>query len=227
MAWYSDDAVDYFSAYHTAYRWLPNVDGCGFIMSMDAIVRRTIVFVKERGYAFVLDSARDELSETFNRSVTAHWHTPFGFQALDSQTVRTKGSPGCLVAFAHGEGLKPFDIGPDYAGDDAARGELYPERYHLRARRWMPSGHTGCVGFAQLLFPFKGRRPDASVRPLDVKGGELFRSGGYEIRVGGASPAVDRLLLNPERLPGVSYRGRPLTGRAVLHLDGRRPITVA
>ena len=56
VAWHSDDEIDYFSAYHTAYRWLPNVDGCGYIMSMHALVRRTILFVKRRGYVVVLDS---------------------------------------------------------------------------------------------------------------------------------------------------------------------------
>ena len=220
LAWHSDDEVDYFSAYHRAYRWLPNVDGCGYIMSMDAIVRRTIVFVKRRGYVLVLDSVRDELSDHFNRAVTSHWHSPFGFEAIDRQTARTKGKPGCMVRFAHAEGLKAFLIEPDYAGADAATQEPLKERWHLRARRWFAEGTAiHAPGFATLLYPFEDRQPRVDVVPMDLPGSVMFRAEGFEVR----TPAgVDRILLDPDRLGGMRYRGKAFDARAVVKLDGRR-----
>lgn len=201
VAWHSGDAIDYFSAYHTAYRWLPNVDGCAYVTSMDAIVRRTILLVKPRGYALVLDSVRDELNEEFNRAVTSHWHSPFRFKKIDERTAVTRGSPGCVVMFAHGVGIKSMEIGADYAGEDAAVDELYKERHHLRVRRWMPRSHHGCVGFATLLYPFKGRMPKVSIAPLTLDGGVTFRAEGFEV----VTPAGrDVILLNPERLRGVA-----------------------
>lgn len=219
--WYSDKHVDYFSAFHTCYRWLPNKDGCGYIISMAAIVRRTILLVKHAGYALVMDSVRDEESETFNRATTSHWHSPFGFEVIDKQRVRTglaAEGQGCVLAFARGEGLKDFLIEPDYAGEDAAKHELYPERWHLRARRWFREGGAQCIGFATVLQPFKGRVPNVSVTPVELKGGVRFRAEGFEVK----TPAgTDVLLLNPEKFKGVQYGRTAVKGRAKLRVGGR------
>lgn len=230
VAWHSDEHIDYFSAKHTAYRWLPNVDGCAYVISMNAAVRRTILLVKKRGYALVLDSIRDEESDNFNRAVTAHWHSPFGFKQVDARTAVTKGSPGCVVMLAHKVGIKAMEIGADYAGEDAARDELYWERHHLRIRRWMPRSHPrphhGCVGFATLLYPFKGRMPRVSVEPIEMPGpggAVAFRAEAFEVR----TPAGrDVIVLNPELLDSVTWQGKPMRERARVRLGAGKWIGV-
>jgi hypothetical protein len=221
VCWYSDRHVDYFSAYHTCYRWLPNKDGCAYVISMNAIVRRTIILVKHAGYALVLDSVRDEEADTFNRAVTSHWHSPFGFEVIDKQRVRTGLGPegqGCVLTFAHGKGLKDFIVEPDYAGEDAATGELYPERWHLRTRRWYSEAYQGCTGFATVLQPFAGRVPKVVVTPLAMAGGVRFRAEGFEVTT---PSGTDTLLLNPELMPGLQHGRTAVKGRAKLRVGGR------
>ena len=220
----SDDEIDYFSAYHQAYRWLPNVDTAGYIMSMDARIRRTIVFVKRRGYVVILDTVEDELAPGFNRAITSHWHSPFPFTPIDATTAMAGQAPGCLVKFAYPDGLKKFLIEPDYAGDDAAPGEIYPERYHLRARRWFRMGSVNGTGYLTLLYPFPKSPPKVEFTPIELANSQRFAAEGVEVR---SRAGVDRLLLNPQRMAGPAYRGRPLSFRAEIRLAGcRKPFVI-
>lgn len=220
VVWHSDDQMDYFSAYHQAYRWLPNKAGCAYVPSMDARVRRTIVFIKSRGYAVVLDSVRDEDERysTFNRAVTAHWHSPFEFQRVGPTQVKTQKErgAGCLLALARPTGLKPFLIEPDYIGEDGPRGYEYPERYHLRARRWMPHNHQGATGFITLLYPFERSCPEVSVETLDLQGGAPFQAEALAIRT---PQGRDLVILNPERLPDIRFAGHTVRSRAMVKLS--------
>jgi hypothetical protein len=222
--WHSDTACDYFSAQHRCYRWLPNRDGCGYIISMDALVRRTIVFVKDPGYLLVLDSVMDEDSPTaFNRAITSHWHSPFGFSALGPQLARTNGSPGCLIALARPDGLRPFIIGLDHANEPESANEHYRERHHLRIRRWFKNAVGPCTGFATVLYPFAQTPPTLDFTVFALAGGAPFRAEGFTLR---GPHGQHQFRLNPERLPGVSHAGQALTARAQITLGKQAPITI-
>ena len=109
MAWYSDEKIDYVSAYHTAYRAVLPQEHRIHHQSADLIVRRTVVFVKDPGYALVLDSVRDEHTGRFNRATSQHWHSPYGFQVIEPGRARTKGHEGARRVF---DGLGESQVDP-------------------------------------------------------------------------------------------------------------------
>ena len=221
VLWHSDEAVDVFSAFHKAYRLVDPMGHRTHHSSADLVVRRTIVFVKDPGYALVMDSVRAEASDAFNRATSCWWHAPRPFRVLGPGMARTTGSPGCLLAWARPETVRRLETGTDYTAEEggASHASLSGQCHNLRARTWMPDGHDGCLGFATLLLPFRGKPPEASVRPLKLKGAVPHRAEGFQVSL---PQRKDVFVLNPERLRGISFRGEPIRSRAQIKLSGRR-----
>lgn len=219
--WFSDQRIDFFSAYHRAYRVRPSYRHRTYVASSDALVRRTVLFVKDPGYLVVMDSVRHDSSPQFNLAISGLWHAAAPYRVLGERQVRTAGQRACLMAWARGEGLKRMETSLDYTrAETSARDPAgYGERHCLRVRRWMPEEYKGCLGFITLIYPFIGKMPSASIRPLAAGGGTMFRAEALEVR----TPAGrDTILLNPERLRGFSFRGVPVRQRVVVRLgDGR------
>ena len=223
LAWYSDDRIDYVSAFHTAYRDQQPQEHRVHHQSADLIVRRTVLFVKDPGYALVLDSVRDEHTGRFNRATTQHWHSPHGFHVLGPARARTKGRVGCLLAWAYPKTIQRIETEADFNADDVTQFHHPPhdQWHHLRARTWMDTGYDGCLGFATLLYPFKtvGECEDVSIRCLKLGGGTRYCADAFEV----TTPAGrDTFVLNPELQQDLTFRNRPVTGRALVKLGNRR-----
>ena len=224
VAWYSDDHIDYFSAFHTAYRQMPPQEGWRtHHASGDLIVRRTILFVKEPGYCLVLDAVWDEQTGSLNRSTSTWWHSPQKFRVLGPGLVRTQGGSrrtSCLLVWAYPDSLRRIEIGIDYTKEDAGEEwHGHGEWHNLRAKTWMPTGHTGCLGFATVLFPFTGGLPSVSIRPLKLSGHIPYRTQAFEV----TTPlGRDLFALNPEHMSDISIHGQPVSGRALVQLGGRK-----
>jgi len=213
--WHSDDAVDYFSAYHTAYQTLPRNEHRDFQMSADLIVRRTMVFVKDPGYLLVMDSVRPEDGDSFNRATSIWWHSPQPFRLLGDGKARTTGRNACLLTWAYPESVRRAEIGDDFLPEDLQEPHrpAHESWHHLRLRAWMEQPYTGCLGFATVLFPFVSTPPAVSIRPLPLAGSVRYRAEQFEV----ITPAGrDFFLLNPERLPGLN------ASRAQIELGNRR-----
>ena len=219
--WHSDDVLDFFSACHAAYRLVPPMEHRTHHQSADLVVRRTIAFVKDPGYVLVLDSVQGEGSGRFNRATSCWWHSPQRFRALGQGLARTAGSPGCLLVWARPETIRRLETGTDYTPEEVGQSyhQVMDQSHYLRARTWMPAGHDGCLGFATVLFPFQRKAPEVAIRPLPLKGCVLHRAEAFEV----LSPAGrDVFVLNPEKLPDVSFRGRPVAGRALIRAAKRK-----
>ena len=219
--WHSSPEIDYFSACHKAYKYYRLGSE-----SANAVVRRTVVFVKDPGYALVFDSVRRlESPEPAGMAITQNWHSPFPFTVAGPGLVRTKGRPAMLLAFARTENLRRLETGVDFAGDEVTVKSTWSDRYHLRARRWMPTDENAdVVGFATLLYPFKGATPKVTIRPVSMKGAELFQAEAFEIRT---PSGRDIIVLNPERLDGLVWNGRKFTARCLVELGrGREKVVV-
>ncbi|MDP6359539.1 MAG: heparinase II/III family protein [Planctomycetota bacterium] len=221
VAWHSDGQVDFFSAYHNAYRQVPPQGHRDYKLSADLIVRRTVVFVKNPGYMLVMDSVRHEQTGMFNRATSAYWHSPQAFRVLGPGLARTTGRKACLLAWAYPDSIRRIEPGIDFKPEDVPDGHAPPknEWHHLRARTWMDADHPGCLGFITILLPFEGKIPNVSVRAMGLPDRVCYRFEALEV----TTPAGrDRFVLNPERLPDVSWRGRPVTCRAKARLSGMR-----
>jgi len=218
--WHSGRAVDFFSAYHTAYRLVPS-DHRTHHSSADLVVRRTIVFVKTCGYARVMDSVRPEGGDQFNRSTSCWWHSPQPFRLLARGLARTAGAPGALLAWAEPQTLRRADAGVDYTRAEMADAHpsLTGRSYNLRVRTWRDGATSpGCLGFVTVLYPFRRRVPKVSVRLLPLAGRAAWRAEAIEVRRPGGR---DVFILNPERLHGLG-----LTARARIALAGGRKLTI-
>lgn len=226
VVWHSDERMDYISAYHTAYRQVaPHGGWRTHHASADLIVRRTIVFVKEPGYLAVLDLVMHEQKQAFNRAISAWWHGPRRFRALGPDQARTEGRTACLLAWAYPESMRRIETGVDFTREES-KGLLHGDRewFNLRASCWRPLPYAGCLGFFTVLYPFQGSLPAVRVRTLEMAGAPRYRAGAFEVR----TPAgLDRLVLNPERLPGLRWGGAPAGFRAKVQLgNGRGESTV-
>jgi hypothetical protein len=219
VVWHSTPEADFLTAWHTAYRGQPLEP-----QSMNLITRRTVVFIKDPGYALVFDSVREEGSgpgEGPYFSLAQNWHSPFPFKQLSATTARTKGRSAMLIAFARENFLRRIECGADFAGDEATSPSEYPERHYLRARRWMDVEYRGACGFTTLLFPFKGKAPKVSIKPLPLEGAEPYRADAFQITT---PKGKDVIVLNPEKMPGLTFQGQELNGRALLTLGNDRGV---
>jgi hypothetical protein len=215
--WYSDEWVDCFTAIHRAYRY-DNYDYSGpGSHTINALVRRTVVFVKDPGYALVVDHAADENATEFRHAVSQYWHSPFPFEVLAPNQVRTQGNSSCLLTFARTEGLQKLDCRCDFPCPD---NEWYI-RHTLRARRWGDWQEAGMAGFATCLYPFRGDTPSVRMRPLKATECLPYQTEGYEIITPGRR---DKILLNPQRLKGVIIDSEVISGRGRIILDGAKTI---
>ena len=211
VAWHSDARLDYFSAYHRAFREVASHRHRTYVASDDLLVRRTVVFVKDPGYVVVLDSVQHEHQRYFNRAISALWHAPEPFKALGPGLMRTGGRTGCLLAWAYPDGIQRMETSVSYTNEDS---EGHGARHRLRVRRWEPLGHQGCLGFVTLLYSFEGKPPNVSISPLKTASGQRFRAEAMEI----VTPAgEDVIVLNPERLDGFEYRRKPIEARWRFH----------
>ena len=221
LAWYSDERIDYVSAFHRAYRAVPPDSHRTHHQSADLIVRRTVVFVKDGGYALVLDSVRGEHTDSFNRATSQLWHSPHGFSVLAPGLARTKGRVGCLMAWARPETIRRMETSVDFSADEVVsfHRPMHDQWHQLRARTWIEGEHDGGLGFATVLVPFKGKPPAVSVRPVKLSGHVVHRAEAFEV----TTPAGrDTFVLNPERMNDVMFRKRPVPGRAWIKLGNRR-----
>lgn len=221
VAWFSNEAVDYFSAYHRAYRYFCfGRDGKMRVSpNAEIAVRRTVVLVKEPGYVVVTDVVRNLNAASTNTAISQYWHSPQRFRQVGPDRARTQGRTACLLVYAQPDGLHRLDTGVDFAGKEVSHlGSAY-ERYSLRARRWMPINYKGNAGFSVVLYPFTGQVPAVQTKPLPIAGGLRWDVEAFEI----TTPAGrDVILLNPERRSGVSVQGHSLDGRARIQLGSRR-----
>lgn len=221
VAWYSDEHVDFFSAYHTAYRQVPPQRHRDYKHSADLIVRRTVIFVKSPGYLVVMDSVRDEQTGRFNRATSTYWHSPQPFRVLGPGRARTRGRNACLLAWAYPESIRRTETGVDFTPEDVpdAHAPLRNEWHRLRARTWMDGDYAGCLGFITALFPFRGAVPEVNIRTAGMPSRVRYRAEAVEV----TTPAGrDVFVLSPERLPNISWRGKPVTCRARIKLAGMR-----
>lgn len=222
--WHSDARVEYFSAYHRAYRFFVyGRDASNVSPNIEAKVRRTVLLVKDPGYLVVLDAVEDLNASRFNRAVSQYWHAPTPFRLVSPGVARTEGRVACLVVQGRTEGLRRQDAGKDFGGEEIAHLGVGYERHSLRVRRWMPLNHQGITGFATVLYPFAGRQPAVTATPLKTEGGTWFRTEALEI----VTPAGrDVVILNPERVRGFAWKRRPMHARAYVRLGNRRGETV-
>lgn len=214
VCWHSDERFDFFSACHRAYRSVPPNEHRHHLLSDDLVVRRTIVFVKDPGYALVLDSVAREDGASFNRATSCWWHSPHGFEALGPGRARTSGTNACLLLSARPDTVRQVEIAPDFRPEDSTTGThapMYDQWHSLRMRTWMPVGFEGRLGFATLLFPFRGPVPDVAVTVRPEDGGVAFQNETYEIQT---PRGCDVIALNPEKAAG------PIDVRARIQLAG-------
>lgn len=223
VSWYSDDTVDYFSATHWAYHYFCYGRGerADNSPNTEAKVRRTILFVKDPGYAIVMDSVIDRFSgKPFKDAITQNWHSPFPFTRIGPQSVATRGKVGCVLSFAHAEGLARLDRSTDFTkGEGEVWGVAY-DRHALKARRWMGLNHQGTAGFTTLIYPYRGKRPDVSIRATGTDPDNFWRDESLEV----VTPhGIDKIHLSPER-----RTGRDKRPRATVSLAHRRgSVTIA
>ncbi|MBI2440519.1 MAG: hypothetical protein HYV35_04015 [Lentisphaerae bacterium] len=220
VQWFSNEFIDYFSAYHRAYRFFVyGRDASPVSPNIEAKVRRTVVLVKNPGYVVVLDSVEDINAPNFNRAISQYWHSPRPFRVVGPGQVRTVGNKACLLVCGQPESLHRLDTGVDFAGKEIAHlGQGY-ERYSLRARRWLPLNHLGISGFTTVLYPFTGRMPKIAIRPLSAANNPLWKTEAIEV----SSPhGRDQIILNPECHKGFTVQGRPVNSLAVVRLGNRR-----
>jgi len=213
--WFSTPEIDFLTVYHQAYRHNDLEP-----QSSNITLRRTVVFVKDPGYALVFDTALSEDTRNPEFAHTQNWHSPFPFTVLGKTQARTQGSPGMLLAWAREDWLRRLETGVDYGGDETKLTGPYRERHALRARRWAEIGYDGAIGFTTVLFPFISEAPAVAVRPLDLDGSLPYRAEAFEVSLPGRT---DLFVLNPERLPGLQYEGNDVVGMGLVKLgDGAR-----
>ncbi|MBI2438116.1 MAG: heparinase II/III family protein, partial [Lentisphaerae bacterium] len=220
VQWFSNEMIDYFSAYHRAYRFFVyGRDASPVSPNIEAKVRRTIVLVKDPGYVVVLDSVENINAPNFNDAISQYWHSPRPFRVVGPGRVRTEGNQACLLVYGQTESLHRLDTGIDFAGKEIAHlGHGY-ERYNLRARRWLPLNHLGISGFTTVLYPFTGRMPSVTLRSLPSTNGAPWKTEAIEVS---GPHGRDRIVLNPECHKGFAVQGRPVTAQALAALGNRR-----
>ena len=224
--WHSDERIDYFSAFHRAYRQVPQQEHRTHHNSTDLIVRRTVVFVKDPGYMLVLDSVRGEKAPSFNRATSQIWHSPLPFRVIgEGLAVAGHRAAGCLLAWAMPKRIHRLERSDDFLPRETSttvHPPVFKSWHCLRARTWMPELHQGCLGFATVLFPWAGRMPHVSIRSRTPAGWEDWREGVFNV----TTPfGTDRFILNPEKRKLVDGKGRPFSQRARIHLGGGRGTT--
>lgn len=211
--WQSTPEADFFTAWHGAYR-----ENWREPQTTNIFLRRTVVFVKDPGYVLVSDAAWEPntRSDGPGFSVTQNWHSPFPFQQLAPGMARTDGDAASLLAFAPQPYLRRLETGADYTHDESPTDQEYRERHYLRARRWMPVDYRGATGVTVLLYPFRGEAPSISIETLPLDDAPLFRAGAFAINT---PRGRDIIVLNPDRLPGVTFNGTAFTERCQVLLD--------
>jgi len=202
VVWHSLGELDYFGAWHGAF-----VGGRGRPDRL-ARIHRHILF--KRGEYWVIYDVVEPAKETIF-TVSSYLHSPRPFRILGPGRARVTGSPGCLIAFAHPSDLKRLETGVDVAAAEVTASRLYPQRHFLRARAWAPNGYLGCLRFAMLIYPFKGRLPHASIRPIGLRGQAPGVAEAFEVVT---PPGRDRVVFNRSRLRNISLGHRKVRGRA-------------
>lgn len=210
VTWHSEEHVDYFSATHRAYHFY--CFGKTKVMTspnIEALVRRTVLFVKDPGYAVVLDSVTDiSKPDYFGRSISQRWHGPKPFKAINPTTVKTIGrGPGIVMSWTHPETFQPLEFGTDFTREQVAKyvkGGY--DRHRVVARRWQPLDRThGISGFATLLFPYASKAPEVSITAVDGPSKYQWRAETYEVQLPGRT---DLITLNPERVDDLKILGK-------------------
>ena len=216
--WRSTPELDFLTVYHQAYR-----RNSLETQSRNITIRRTVVYVKDPGYALVFDTALPEDTRNPEFALTQHWHSPFPFFVLGKTRARTQGSPGILLAWAREEWLRRLETGLDYGGDETKLTGPYRERHHLRARRWAEIGYDGAIGFTTVLYPFAGEAPEVKVCPVALEGAHPYRAEAFAVTLPGRS---DLFVLNPERLSGLRYDGQEVAGMGFVMLGGQTRVDI-
>ncbi len=184
VLWHSTPEMDYFSAFHDAFG---HERGTGQRL---ARIHRHILF-KRGGYWVIYDVIEPTRETIF--TVSSYLHSPRPFRLLGPGRARVKGSPGCVICFAHPEELKRLETGVDVAAAEVTAPRLYPEQHFLRARTWAPTGYLGCLRLAMLIYPFKGKLPKVGIRPVPTRGQAAGVKEAFEI----ATPhGRDRVVFN-------------------------------
>jgi hypothetical protein len=212
--WLSTPDLDFLTCHHRAYRYNALEP-----QSTNITIRRTVVFVKDPGYALVFDSAIPENSPNPIFTITQNWHSPWPFRTLGPDRARTEGEKAMLLIWGRRQWLRRLEPGIDYGGEETKEEGRWAERYHLRARRWADIGYDGAIGFATVLYPFEGSPPEVTVRPVEAKceAAHTHRAEAIEVT---RHDGRDLFVLNPETLPGLRFENRPVSAMGFVKLAG-------
>ena len=205
VVWKSTPQFDYFSAWHDAFT-PPSFPLSAYprrggpLAPRLARIHRHILFKRGEYWLFYdfVEPARDTIF-----TVSSWLHSVRPFKVLGPSRAIVTGRVGALVAFAHTGEIKRLETGTDIALPEVTVKRLYPERHFLHATTWAPNGYAGCIRFAMLLYPFKGRPPAVSIRPLPMKSEAPGIAEAFEI----ITPrGRDRIIFNRAKTPSLSFR---------------------
>jgi len=203
VIWHSDEAKDFFSAWHEAYQ--------------GARIHRQIIFVKP-AYWVIYDVVT---AGEYIFKVVSNLHGLRPFQVLGKGRARLQGDPSCLVAMARPEEIRAVKTEVDYSKADYAAflpgNPFERERHRLAVMKWNDVGVKRPVTYGMLLFPFRGRStPAATIRAIPVSGDTSGRSAAFAVECAGRS---DVLVFNPGAAT-VRVGGKNVHGPAAMQLCG-------
>lgn len=204
VLWHSDEAMDFFSAWHEAYEGVR--------------IHRQIMFIKP--VYWVIYDVITAGEYIFRVANNLHGLRPF--RVLGGGRARLTGSPGCLIALARPEALRQIKTEVDYSKADYAAflpgNPFERERHRLAALKWNDVGVSRPVTFGMLLLPFRGRAtPAAAIRPVALSGDETGRAAAFEVKSRGRD---DVLVFNPGAGP-IRVGKKPVRGAAAARLSGQ------
>lgn len=203
VKWHSRDGVDYVSARHRVYRRQPTSAAA----SANWITLRSVVFVKDPGYALVFDAIYPEQGGGSARvAVSQLWHSAWPFRVGAQREAVITGRHGKMLLMpVRTDHLRRIETGVDVASDETPDqpGCQPLERYSLRLRAWCDPNPLGAIGFVTLLLPYGDKRPEIVVRCDPVDSSHIYLAETVSVRIGNRT---DMVTINPLGLKNVESR---------------------
>lgn len=212
VRWFQSAAVDYFSAWHDAFRHPRSNQPV-------AKIHRHILFV--RGAYWMIYDVVEPVDETIF-TLSSYLHSTRRFKRTGPGSALVTGRVGAVIDFAFKEEIKRLETGADVTRDEVTAKRLFTERHFLRVRKWAPIGYRGNLRYAMVIYPFKGKKPSAVVKPIEMRGSEPGVAEAFEVR----TPAGrDLVVFNPWRKKGLKLGRRAVKTRA-MWLRGSKSVDV-